>query len=95
MGSVQMALAGIFGTILGGFYNGMAYGFGNCFVWIFWVGIAFVMIRRDGFRLVANDIGRNLHLKIGLGEACVDLSAVDFDSDPVPVIVLENFDPAG
>ncbi len=45
MGSVQMALAGIFGTILGGFYNGMAYGFGNCFVWIFWVGIAFVMIR--------------------------------------------------
>ena len=38
MGSVQMALAGIFGIILGGFYDGMAYGFGNFLVWIFRVG---------------------------------------------------------
>ena len=42
---------------------------------------------------MANDVGWNLHLKIGLGEACVDFSAVDFNPDPV--IVLEDFDLAG
>ena len=46
-----------------------------------------------GLGWMANDVGRYLHLKIGLGEACVGFSAVDFDPDQVTV--LEDFNLAG